>query len=158
MMSKISTNASYSLQDIARDAPKGTPLFFQLYVNKERHKSEALLAQAEELGVKAIFLTIDAPDTGKREADERVRTDQSFHVPMTGASTSNDNKYSGVAKTTGAFIDNGLTWDIIPWVRKCTKLPLVIKGIQSAHDARKAMEMGCEGIVVSNHGGRCLDT
>jgi L-lactate dehydrogenase (cytochrome) len=157
-MMKISTNASYSLLDIAQSAPKGTPLFFQLYVNKDRSKSAALLAQAEKLGVKAIFLTIDAPDTGKREADERVRSDQSFHVPMTGASISDSNKSSGVARTTGAFIDNGLTWEIVPWIRQYTKLPLVIKGVQSVHDARRAMEMGCEGIVVSNHGGRCLDT
>jgi L-lactate dehydrogenase (cytochrome) len=77
---------------------------------------------------------------------------------MTGQSTKNDKKGGGVARTTGAFIDDSLTWDIIGWLRKCTKLPLIIKGIQSAADAKRAMEAGLDGIVVSNHGGRCLDT
>lgn len=157
-LGKISTNASYSLSEVAQAASKDTPLFFQLYVNKDRAKSAALVAQAEQLGIKAIFLTIDAPDPGKREADERVKSDQAFNIPMTGQSTTNDKKGGGVARTTGAFIDDSLTWEIIDWLKGCTKLPLVIKGVQSAADAKRAMEAGVAGIVVSNHGGRCLDT
>ncbi|KAK1027148.1 hypothetical protein LTR33_017524, partial [Friedmanniomyces endolithicus] len=68
-----------------------------------------------------------------------------------------DKKGAGLARTTGGFIDPALNWDDISWVRKHTRLPIVIKGIQSAADARKAMEMGCQGIVISNHGGRALD-
>ncbi|KAK0978202.1 hypothetical protein LTR54_016015 [Friedmanniomyces endolithicus] len=68
-----------------------------------------------------------------------------------------DKKGAGLARTTGGFIDPALNWDDISWVRTHTNLPIVIKGVQSAADARKAMEMGCQGIVISNHGGRALD-
>lgn len=153
----ISTNASFSVKEIVEAAPAGTPFFFQLYVNRERQKSAELLKQCEELGVRAIFLTIDAVDPGKREADERSRVEAGVQVPMTGASTRIDAKGAGLARTTGSFIDNAVTWDDIKWIRSCTSLPLVLKGVQGASDARRAMEHGCEGILVSNHGGRCLD-
>ena len=68
-----------------------------------------------------------------------------------------DKKGGGLARSTGSFIDWSLCWDDIPWLRKHTSLPIVLKGIQSAADAQQAMEAGCQGIVVSNHGGRALD-
>jgi L-lactate dehydrogenase (cytochrome) len=68
-----------------------------------------------------------------------------------------DAKGSGLARSMGSFIDPTLTWDDLAWLRKHTKLPIIIKGIQCAADARKAMEFGVQGIVLSNHGGRALD-
>lgn len=159
----VSTNASYGLEDIVAAAKsvatdgKVANVFFQLYVNKDRSKSERLLRLAERIGVKAIFLTIDAPDRGKREADERIVVDENVHVPMAGVNTGKKST-GGLAKNTGLFIDDTVTWDDIAWIKKYTGLPLLVKGVQSAYDAKKAMEMGLQGIVVGNHGGRCLDT
>jgi L-lactate dehydrogenase (cytochrome) len=59
-------------------------------------------------------------------------------------------------RTTGAYIDASLNWSDLAWIKRCTKLPVVLKGIQSAADAKLALEHGCQGIVVSNHVGHRL--
>jgi L-lactate dehydrogenase (cytochrome) len=134
------------------------PFFFQLYVDKNRAKSERLLREVGELGMRAIFVTVDAPVPGKREADERLHVDESLSSPISGVKAINDSKGGGIARVMGSFIDPGLSWTDIAWLRSCTNLPIVIKGIQTAEDARLALEHGVDGIVVSNHGGRSLDT
>jgi L-lactate dehydrogenase (cytochrome) len=163
----VSTNASFPIAEIFDAVSKPglygdkegrIPIFFQLYVDKQREKSEKLLRHVEELGVKAIFVTVDAPVPGKREADERVKADESLSTPMSGARAKNDSKGGALGRIMGSYIDASLSWNDMPWLRKNTKLPIVLKGVQTAMDARKAMEMGIEGIVLSNHGGRSLDT
>jgi L-lactate dehydrogenase (cytochrome) len=163
----ISTNASFPIAEIFAsvqepgkygDDEGPLPIFFQLYVDKQRWKSERLLAMVEDLGVKAIFVTVDAPVPGKREADERVKADESLSTPMSGATAKNDKKGGSLGRIMGGYIDASLSWDDIPWLRRCTKLPIVLKGVQTAMDAKKAMDHGIEGIVLSNHGGRSLDT
>lgn len=164
----ISTSASYPLSEIMDSisgqgeygsfGPGTTPVFFQLYVDKQRAKSERLLRDVERQGVKAIFVTVDAPVAGKREADERVKADESISAPMSGAKPKNDSKGGSLGRLMASFIDPTLSWDDIAWLRRCTKLPIVLKGVQTAMDARRAAEMGIEGIVLSNHGGRSLDT
>jgi L-lactate dehydrogenase (cytochrome) len=134
------------------------PFFFQLYVDKQRAKSARLLSHVEALGVKAIFVTVDAPVAGKREADERVKADESMSAPMSGERAKNDTKGGSLGRIMAGFIDASLSWDDIPWLRQCTSLPLVLKGVQTAMDARRAMQEGINGIVLSNHGGRSLDT
>ncbi|KAI1214589.1 FMN-dependent dehydrogenase-domain-containing protein [Annulohypoxylon truncatum] len=135
------------------------PVFFQLYVDKNRSKSEALLKMVRERGVKAIFLTIDAPVIGKREADERVKSDESIRAPMSGAQAKNDKKGGALGRLMGNYIDASLTWDDVAWLRKhAPGLPIVLKGIQTSMDAVKAMEVGVEAIYITNHGGRSLDT
>lgn len=71
---------------------------------------------------------------------------------------SNDKKGGGLGRTMSGYIDATVNWEDIKWLRRATDLPLVLKGIQTAADARLAMEWGVEGIIVSNHGGRSLDT
>jgi len=163
----VSTNASYPIAEIFESvAEEGNygeaigemPLFFQLYVDKQREKSEALLRHVEKLGVKGIFLTVDAPVAGKREADERISADESLSTPMSGAIAKNDKKGGALGRIMGSYIDSSLSWDDIPWLRQHTKLPIVLKGVQTAMDAKKAMEIGIDGILLSNHGGRSLDT
>ena len=166
----VSTNASFPIAEIFEavngdgrygdfeDEKKGMPIFFQLYVDKQREKSEKLLKHVEELGVKGIFVTVDAPVPGKREADERVKADESLSTPMSGAKAKNDAKGGALGRIMGGYIDASLSWDDIPWLRRCTGLPIVLKGVQTAMDAKMAMEMGIEGILLSNHGGRSLDT
>ncbi|KAB8261097.1 FMN-dependent dehydrogenase [Aspergillus pseudonomiae] len=156
----ISTNASYTVSDITACAP-GHPFFFQLYINRDRAASEQLLRQVEKSGIKAVFLTVDAPVAGKREADERVGADSSeiiYTAPMTGAQGVGDAKGSALGRTMGRYIDASFTWEDLKWLRRSTSLPIVLKGIQTVEDALMAMEHGVDGIVVSNHGGRSVDT
>jgi len=153
----VSTTASMGVEEIVASG-EGHPFFFQLYVDKQRHKTEAVLKQLEGLPqVKALFVTADLAVVSKREADERIKTQVSVSVYSNGKSSAIDKKGGGLARSTGSFIDWSLSWDDLPWLRKHTKLPILVKGIQSAADAKTALDLGCDGIVVSNHGGRALD-
>lgn len=155
---QVSTNASYPIEEILASSP-AHPFFFQLYVNKDRPKTEALLAQLRSLHrIAAIFLTVDAPVAGKREADERVRADESVSTPMSGAKAGNDKRGGGLGRIMGSYIDATLNWDDLAWLRRHWHGPIVIKGIQGAADAKRAMLEGVQGVVLSNHGGRSLDT
>ncbi len=140
------------------------PVWFQLYVYRDRDATAGLVRRAEAAGCQAIVLTVDAPRLGRREADVRNR----FHLPE-GLSVKNmlPAGYGDVAQQAGesglaayfeALIDPALGWADIAWLRSLTTLPLLIKGIVRPDDARRAADAGVEGIVVSNHGGRQLDT
>jgi L-lactate dehydrogenase (cytochrome) len=153
MMRQISTNASYPAAEIIEQAPD-YPFLFQLYVNKDRKKSEELVRHVEELGVKAIFVTVDAAGRGKRESDERLRVDEVAFNPLTGEKSATGKKGGGLTKTVGAFIDQGLTWEDLKWLRSLTKLPILLKGIMTAEDAKLAMHHKVDGILLSNHGGK----
>lgn len=154
---QISSNASYPLSDIVAAGTSGQPFFLQLYVNIEREKTETLLRSARELGVKAILVTVDAPIPGKREADERIAA-ENMASAVSGATASNDKKGGGLGRVMAKYIDSTLSWKDLAWLKRTSGLPLVLKGIQTAADARKAVEHGVEGIMLSNHGGRSLDT
>ena len=144
--------------EILGAAPEGYPFFFQLYINKDRAKTEELLRLINSKPpIKALFVTVDLPVVSKREADERLKLETMQSSDLSGSHSSSDSKGSGLARSVGSFIDPSFSWDDLAWLRLHTKLPIVLKGIQSAADARIAMQMGCQGIVVSNHGGRALD-
>lgn len=146
----MATPASMSIEDILASVPATYPYFFQLYVDRARHKSEAVLKRLESMEqVKAIFVTVDLPVVSKREADERLLVAETTSVYANGQKSGTDKKGGGLARTTGNFIDPALSWNDIAWLKKHTSKPIVIKGVQSAADARKAMAMGCAGIVVS---------
>lgn len=147
-------------EEIVASAPKTYPFFFQLYVDRNRLKTEELLGRIEKMDqIKAIFVTVDLPVVSKREADERIReSEMTVSVYHGQNATSNpDRRGGGIARSTGNFIDWQLNWEDLAWIRKHSSLPLLVKGIQSAADAKIAMDLGCAGIVVSNHGGRALD-
>lgn len=150
---QISTNASYPAAEIIEQAPDH-PFMFQLYVNKDRKKSEELVKHVEQLGVKAIFVTVDAAGRGKRESDERLRVDEVAINPLTGEKSKTGKKGGGLTKIVGQFIDQGLTWEDLKWLRSLTKLPILLKGIMTAEDAKLAMKHKVDGILVSNHGGK----
>ncbi|EME83101.1 uncharacterized protein MYCFIDRAFT_51556 [Pseudocercospora fijiensis CIRAD86] len=150
----IPTNASYPAKEIIEQAPD-YPFMFQLYVNKDRKKSEEVIKNAETLGMRAIFVTVDAAGRGKRESDERLRVDEIAINPITGER--GGKRGGGLTKLVGAFIDQALVWQDIDWIRSLTDLPIVLKGVMTAEDAKMAVKMGVDGIVVSNHGGRNLD-
>ncbi|KAI0168008.1 FMN-dependent dehydrogenase-domain-containing protein [Pestalotiopsis sp. NC0098] len=161
----VSTSASFPFGEIAdahgeEGSNEKPPLFFQLYMNKDRAKSAAQLREVAARGAKAIFLTVDAPVTGKREADERIKADESVASPMTGLHAKNDSKGGALGRIMGSFIDPSTTWADIAWIRECVGpgVPVVLKGVQTAADAVVAMHAGVDGILLSNHGGRSLDT
>ncbi|EAW10167.1 FMN-dependent alpha-hydroxy acid dehydrogenase [Aspergillus clavatus NRRL 1] len=158
IMQGVSNNSSYTLEELTQAAPSAN-FFFQLYVNRDREKSAALLRKCSaNPNVKAIFVTVDAAWPGKREADERVKADENLSVPMAPSRVKNDKKGGGLGRVMAGFIDPGLTWEDLVWVRKHTRLPVCLKGVMSADDAILAMQAGLDGILLSNHGGRNLDT
>lgn len=120
-------------------------------------KSEQVIKNATALGVKAIFVTVDAAGRGKRESDERLKVDEVVINPVTGQRAETDKKGGGLTRMMGSYIDQALTWDDLKWIRSLTHLPIVLKGITGAEDAKLAMEHKVDGIVLSNHGGRNLD-
>ena len=155
----LSTLSNKPVEDVAKACSK---LWFQLYAYKDRGATKALVQRAEKAGCRALVLTVDAPFLGVREADVR----NNFQLPpgFTVANLSGDPNSlpnvegSGLAGYFSSLIDPSLTWNFLDWLREITDLPLVVKGIVRADDALKAVERGCDGIVVSNHGGRQLDT
>ncbi|RSH94257.1 hypothetical protein EHS25_004060 [Saitozyma podzolica] len=155
----VSTNASAPLAEIVGSKTRPDQTFFmQLYVDRNRSKSEKLLETINELGMKAIFVTVDAHAPGKREADERSRAEIEVASGISGGKIATDSKGGGIGRSVGGFIDPKLSWKDIEWLRKHTKLPIGLKGVQSVEDAKKAAAMGIEAIYLSNHGGRALDT
>uniref|UniRef100_A0A0D2XFA9 Cytochrome b2 n=1 Tax=Fusarium oxysporum (strain Fo5176) TaxID=660025 RepID=A0A0D2XFA9_FUSOF len=145
----LATPSSFPHEDVLDATPERA--FFQLYVNKNRKLSEDMLKKVTKTGkIKALFVTADLPVVSKREADERVKSEN--------AGPGEDWKGSGLARQTGSFIDPSLNWDDITWLRAQVDVPIVIKGIQRWEDAKLAMQHDVQGIVLSNHGGRAADT
>ena len=156
-MYQISNNASYPLGTIVQSGETGQPFFFQLYVNSDRKKTTELLLKAKGLGIKAIFVTVDAPVPGKREADERIAAGN-VQSAISGAQATNDKKGGGLGRLMAQYIDKSLTWADISWIKEISGLPVVLKGVQNVEDAKMVVQYGADGIFLSNHGGRSLDT
>ncbi|OLN92079.1 Cytochrome b2, mitochondrial 2 [Colletotrichum chlorophyti] len=153
----ISSNASYTLKSIISAAPPRQPFFFQLYINSERHKTIEILRSARLLGINAVFVTVDAPVPGKREADERAAQAGTIRAAISGAESSKDKKGSGLGRLMAQYIDKSITWEDLTWIRQASGVPIVLKGVQTADDVRLAVEYGVDGVMLSNHGGRSLD-
>lgn len=153
----FATPSSYPYSEILEATPKHC--FFQLYVNKDRRKSETAIREAVASGkVKAILVTVDVPVIPKREADERVRSSAPMALAGVNVSvTAGDKKGGGLARQAASFVDASIDWDIITWLRSLCSLPILVKGIQTARDAKTAFLKGYDGIVLSNHGGRAAD-
>ncbi|ORY02323.1 hypothetical protein K493DRAFT_83995 [Basidiobolus meristosporus CBS 931.73] len=152
----LPTLASCSLDEMVNASVVGQILFYQLYVNSDRKISEQIVRTAEAKGCKALFITVDAPQLGRREKDMR----QKFVINPPDMQDDKDLKTrdEGAARAISKFIDPGLCWEDIKWFKSITRMPIIIKGIQSAEDSVLAWQHGCQGIVISNHGGRQLDT
>ncbi len=142
-----STTATRSLEEIAKAA--SGPLWFQLYVYPSLQFAEKLVHRAESAGYRAIVLTVDLPTLGNREKDRR----NNVVIPPPPFFEAN---FVGVEKSGQEWVS--LTWESLTWLRSITSLPLLLKGILTAEDALLAIEHGMDGIIVSNHGGRQLDT
>ncbi|QRV72946.1 FMN-dependent alpha-hydroxy acid dehydrogenase [Ceratobasidium sp. AG-Ba] len=151
----ISSNASRSVDEIAEARVDGAkqPLFFQLYVASDRAKSEKVIKHVEELGYRAIFFTVDAPVLGNRELDQRNRA----NMIDTGDDDEEEGQKGGVASTIDGYFDAGIDWSTLKWLKKTTKLPIILKGVQTVEDVELAAQHGVNAVLLSNHGGRQLD-
>jgi 4-hydroxymandelate oxidase len=144
-------------------AHAASPRWFQLYIYKDREITLELVKRAEAAGAEAIVLTVDAPGLGTRERDAR----NSFRLPD-GVAVENlaplgkgnfpEVKGSGLAAYVRANFKEDLGFDDLDWLCRSTRLPVVVKGVCRGDDARRAAEHGAKAVVVSNHGGRQLDT
>ena len=153
------TLASCTLEEMTGAAQPGQVQFFQLYVNHDREVTRRLIERARKGGVKAICVTVDAPQLGRREKDMRNKmTTQSTDVQKETDGKGQVDRGQGTARAISQFIDPSLNWDDIPWLKEvCGEMKLLLKGVQSASDALKAVEYGLDGIICSNHGGRQLE-
>lgn len=155
-----STLSTCTLEEIASAA--SGPIWFQLYVYKDREITKQLVARAEAAGFRALVLTVDTPHLGRRERDVRNRFALPEHLTVANfSSIKADAERWGTQSSFSAYVHNlfdaSLTWEAVEWLRSLTKLPILLKGILTAEDARLAVSHGADGIIVSNHGGRQLD-
>jgi len=154
----VPTLASFSIEEIFGAAKPGQNQFFQLYVNSDRKVTADLVRKAESLGCKALAITVDAPQLGRREKDMRHKfTLATSHVLKEDDKKGKVNRQQGTARAISSFIDPSLNWGDLAWFKSITKMPIILKGIQCGEDAILAVKHGVQGIVVSNHGGRQLD-
>jgi 4-hydroxymandelate oxidase len=158
----LSTLSNTRVEDVVA-AARG-PVWFQLYVYRDRSATEALVRRVEAAGVSALVVTVDAPLLGRRERDVRNRfalppelAVENLHAAGYATVARQARPESGLAAYFAELLDPSLTWDALGWLRSITKLPVLVKGIVRADDAVRAVEHGAAGIVVSNHGGRQLD-
>lgn len=152
----IPTLALCSFDEIVDQASDGQTQWLQLYVNSDREITRKLVEHAEKRGIKGLFITVDAPQLGRREKDMRSKNIEDVsHVQGDGDDA---DRTQGAARAISSFIDTGLNWSDLAWFRSITKMPIILKGVQSVADALRAIEHKVDGIVLSNHGGRQLDS
>jgi len=182
----VSSFSTTNLEDIVRENPNAF-LMFQLYV-RELELTKSMIRSAEKNGFKGIVLTVDTPLVGKRVSDKKnnfqlprslkIETLEPEDSDSDSDSDSDDDDKSTItnlsmvtvqSETTPPLKENttdnlshgmnkSLTWEVITKLKKITKLPIILKGILTEEDAEIAIKYGADGIIVSNHGGRQLDT
>ena len=141
----------------------GSPLWFQLYVHRDRTLTERLVERAQEAGYEALCVTVDAPILGTRKRDRKNQFCLPDGMTLANLVSLSDLSIAHTEGESGLFayfaeqLDPSLTWSDLEWLRSLTSLPVVVKGILRGDDAKRALDCGIRGIVVSNHGGRQLD-
>jgi 4-hydroxymandelate oxidase len=138
----ISSSASMRVEEIAKAA--AGPVWFQIYVQRDRGFTRELIQRAEEAGCRALCLTVDSPTFGARNREDRAKGD----LPERELPNLKGKDY----------LDPTLTWKDVDWLRSFVRRPLLLKGILNPEDAATAVKAGVAGIIVSNHGARNLDT
>eukprot|EP00439_Symbiodinium_sp_Y106_P069102 s1632_g11.t2 len=155
----LPTLSSYTLDEMLAARTPDQQVFSQLYVNPERSRSEEYVKKLEDAGVKALFVTVDAPQLGRREKDMRNKfTQQGSDVQGDDEEDGAVDRSQGATRAISSYIDPGLNWEDVPWLKSITKMKVLLKGVQCAEDAVSAYKAGLSGCVLSNHGGRQLDT
>lgn len=161
----LSTQSNVSLEEVAsairKEEDRG-PLWFQLYLQPDRGHTRELVQRAEAAGYEALVLTVDAPTSGVRDRERRAN----FHLPagigavnLHGMQMPSAGPLSaGQSPLFDSLLHHAPTWDDVAWLQAQTRLPVLLKGVTHTDDARQAAGLNIAGLVVSNHGGRTLDT
>ena len=161
----LSTQASLPLESVAQAAlstPGRGPLWFQLYLQHDKGFTRELIARVEAAGYEALVLTIDAPTNGARDRERRAQ----FQLPAGIGAVNLQGQpplpqaqlLPGQSALFDAMLHHAPSWDDIAWLKAQTRLPVVLKGILHPADAVQAAQLGADALIVSNHGGRTLDT
>ena len=143
--------AMLSTVTIEEIAATGAKLWFQLYIQPDLAFTESLVRRAEAAGCGALVVTVDSPALGRNERGDR----NNFHDLPPGIRCAN---MGGAGHVRQVVLSPGISWWHLDWLRELTSLPILLKGVLHPADARLAAERGVDGVIVSNHGGRQLDT
>ena len=161
--SNVASIGHEDLMKTLKAEKKGGALFFQLYVPRDKLKAKEIIRMAKTLGYKALVVTVDSAVIGKREEDERYSAELAFQAGMgqeVAPRTADDRPTldADLPILRGAH-SSTLDWDDLKWIREewGKSGPILLKGIQTAEDAKMAYQMGVDGIYLSNHGGRQAD-
>lgn len=149
----LSTASSYSIEEVAQAAEN--PLWFQLYFFQNRELTEILVRRAENAGYTAMMLTVDNLGANSREREHRyayILESERILKNFQGIELPDLPTRENFAES----FESALNWRDLEWLRSLTAMPLVIKGVQTAEDARLCAENGVEALVVSNHGGHAM--
>lgn len=145
----LSTNSNCSVEAVAAAATQ--PLWFQLYVSRDRAIAKELIQRVEAAGYRALCVTVDQPVIYARDRSNR-QTEALRSLPLPNVRRAE----GGLTQTSGGRT-RSLTWKDLEWFRSVTKLPVILKGVMHPDDAEQSVKAGADAIVVSNHGGRALD-
>ncbi len=140
--------STVTIEDIAAT---GAKLWFQLYIQPDLSFTESLVRRAEATGCRALVVTVDSPALGRNERGDR----NDFHDLPPGIFCAN---MGGNGNVRNVVLSPEISWTHLDWLRETTSLPVLLKGVLHPDDARLAVERGVDGLIVSNHGGRQLDT
>jgi 4-hydroxymandelate oxidase len=143
--------AMLSTVTIEEIAATGASLWFQLYIQPDLAFTESLVRRAEAAGCRALVVTVDSPALGRNERGDR----NDFHDLPPDISCAN---MRGDGSVRQVVLSPEISWRHLDWLRETTTLPIMLKGVLHTGDARLAVERGVDGLIVSNHGGRQLDT
>jgi 4-hydroxymandelate oxidase len=147
----VSTACTCTIEEIAAAAT--SPLWLQLYLQNDREVTRDLVARAEAAGVRALCLTVDTPVLGTRNRQQRAGFALPKEITTPHLDISGRDRLSVVSSKREA-----ITWSDVEWLQTIAHVPLLLKGILTGDDAARAINHGAQGIVVSNHGARNLDT
>lgn len=156
----LSTLSTTSFKEVRSNVK--TPLWFQLYIYRDRKITENLIQLAESSGYTGIVLTVDAPLYGKRakEICNPLALTSEFEIKNLQAAGLNlkDIPTTKLTNHLTSLLDPSISWDDMNWLRSVTSLPIILKGIMNPKDIQIAIEHNIDAIIISNHGGRQLDT
>jgi 4-hydroxymandelate oxidase len=140
--------STVTIEDIAAT---GAKLWFQLYIQPDLDFTASLVSRAEAAGCRALVVTVDSPALGRNERGDR----NDFHDLPPGIACAN---MRGAGHVRQVVLSPAISWRHLDWLRDTTALPILLKGVLHPTDAALAAEWGIDGLIVSNHGGRQLDT
>ena len=152
--SMMSTTVMEDIAHVRTDCLK----WFQLYPLKDNRLNKLLVKKVENMGFKALVVTVDTPVAGIRYKDKRNKFRLPSHLQCgTFEGLIDDCPQATRFEVATTFVNPKVSWSTVDWLKSMTRLPIVLKGILTAEDAQLAVEHGASAIILSNHGGRQLD-